>query len=297
MLNDRVRRALHTVLSLNMEGKVWPLYHWWKVVGFEFGKMSTRNGVENGVWRRFSVWNCCDSGAVCNCQWETVHPIGPVFLRHMKDVTLHPASSFRRHDGRRSLAWLFIADVVDTLLATWGWYNEAAVDSVFLSDSVASLASRPALESSEHLLASLRSLSANDNELALSMSSNDRFCMATLPFLSSSVMPMRYKLSLSGSVDSLVNSESGLVGDVLVMDNISKSVFLVTVDEEMDDITAGTLIVTDADDALTADRLFGSTSVTDVTISSSSVLILALVTVSLSLTLVVVFPFCFMVVY
>lgn len=36
--------------------------------------------------------------------------------------------------------------------------------------------SRPAEEfSSEYLLASFRSLSANDNELALSMSSNERF--------------------------------------------------------------------------------------------------------------------------
>lgn len=35
--------------------------------------------------------------------------------------------------------------------------------------------SRPAEFSSEYLLASFRSLSANDNELALSMSSNERF--------------------------------------------------------------------------------------------------------------------------
>lgn len=210
----------------------------------------------------------------------------------------------------------------------------AVANPVFLSDGSFGVAcptslfvykwSRPAF-SSEYLLASLRNLSANDNELALSMSSSDRLWMAVFPFLSSSVMPNPYMQSLciwfdcSTSADNLddnvwlllspVAALLNLVGDTFI-DSISKSVFLFAVDEGVDDITAGIFMVTDVvddedDDEVdddddgeeelnAADRLFGSTNVTDVTISSSSmVLIVALVAVSLAVTLgVVVFPFC-----
>lgn len=187
--------------------------------------------------------------------------------------------------------------------------------------------SRPAF-SSEYLLASLRNLSANDNELALSISSNDRLWIPVLPFLSSSVMPNPYMQSLCIGFDCIKSADNlddvnvwllvllspaaavhkDFVGDAFIV-SISKSVFLFAVDDWDADITAaGTFIVTDVDvvvddddvdddedDEFNADdRLFGSTNVTDVTISSSSMdLIVALVAVSLAVTLgIVAFPFC-----
>lgn len=117
-----------------------------------------------------------------------------------ENVTLHPASSLSRHDGRRSFVWLLIVVVAEPMepATTFAWYNAlvggdvgvVGNDPVFLSTIdcwsllvarfKASLfvpkCSRPAFSSeAEYLLASLRNLSANDNELALSMSSSDRF--------------------------------------------------------------------------------------------------------------------------
>lgn len=109
-----------------------------------------------------------------------------------------------------------------------------------------------------------------------------------------------------------------MVGDVF-MDNISKSVFLVAVDDVCEDITAGIFIVNVADDddvddvddddvddvdvvdvdVNADDRLLGNTNVTDVTISSSSVVVVftpPIVAVSFPVTLGVIvvdvaFPF------
>lgn len=104
------------------------------------------------------------------------------------------------------------------------------------------------------------------------------------------------------------------------MDNISKSVFFVAVDDVCEDITAGIFIVTVADvdeddddvddddvddvdvvdvDVNADDRLLGNTNVTDVTISSSSVVVVftpPIVAVSFPVTLDVIvvdgaFPF------
>lgn len=111
------------------------------------------------------------------------------------------------------------------------------------------------------------------------------------------------------------------VGDTFIVSISDKSVFLfaivvavgvaavaaaaiivdvvdVVVDDWDEDITAGTFIVTDVvvDEFNAVVRLFGSTNVTDVTISSSSVAVVfiaAFVAVSLVVTLgVVAFPFC-----
>lgn len=105
------------------------------------------------------------------------------------------------------------------------------------------------------------------------------------------------------NVGLLLSAVLCLVGDIFI-DNISKSVFLVAIDDGGDDITAGTFIVTDADDGVNDDdRLLGNTNVTDVTISSSSVaelLTAALVVVSLDVAVdvvVVAFPFCSYVYY
>lgn len=267
----------------------------------------------------------------CMVLWR-VAPVTIQDIKTTQNVTLHPASNLRRHDGRRSFVWLLSVVAEVELATTVGWYKlvgDVGVvgDPVFLSvyslvkaSLLVPKCSRPAEFSSEYLLASFRSLSANDNELALSISSRDRFWMAALPFLSSSVMPNPYKheslciaesncWSASLAMDNLVNvgllpsAVLCLVGDIFI-DNISKSVFLVAIDDGGDDITAGTFIVTDADDGVNDDdRLLGNTNVTDVTISSSSVaelLTAALVVVSLDVAVdvvVVAFPFCSYVYY
>lgn len=94
--------------------------------------------------------------------------------------TLLPESNLRRHDGRRSVT------TVDTPVAEFN----CNVPTVTLAGSLALPVLPPILWfcslwfvrlfSSEYLLASLRSLSANDNELALSKSSSDRLCTFNL---------------------------------------------------------------------------------------------------------------------
>lgn len=183
--------------------------------------------------------------------------------------TLLPASSFNRHDGRRSLDG-------------GGWYDvgdDGFECDVFLMPFSLS-------ETSAYLLASLRNLSANDSELALSNSNSVRclFVAAAaaaaaaaavlltaavwiLSFLSSSVMPNAMTLSFVRSasigLDTVVFSAIGdtfwfvsalfleklkliwtFDGDTFGA-SMSKSVFFVFVAVCVDRV--GTFIVTDAD--------------------------------------------------
>lgn len=182
--------------------------------------------------------------------------------------TLLPASSFSRHDGRRSL------DV-------GGWYDVGDVgfefDCFFASFSLS--------DASVYLLASFRNLSANDNELALSISNNVRCLLAPLAsafvmdvvlilsFLSSSVMPndamtlSAERMSPSIGLDAFAVSACvfaafstaffeklklicTLFGDSFG-ETLSESVFFVVivgcVDAGGSDGDGGTLIVADAD--------------------------------------------------
>lgn len=132
----------------------------------------------------------------------------------MCGCTLDPASNLRRQDGRRSAAEEPVGGGGEEGDSGACFSGVVRVESVDLVTTVPvdRMSSSAGCLSPEYLLASLRSFSANDNELALSRSKSDRLC--------------------NGAV--LLNVKSAVGDDVMAVDSMS-FVGSIEVDDRMEE--------------------------------------------------------------